>query len=102
MVESEEHKSLKRCAANIFGGSMERTVNGRVDVKSPKFCVEIETTGRTDRIEHAIDKLESSQCGGGFLVVPDTALEKTTKLLKGKDKVIPIESNRLKKICRKQ
>jgi pentose-5-phosphate-3-epimerase len=102
MGESEEHKNLKKCAANVFGGYAERAVNGRVDVKAPTFCVEIETTGRTDRVAHAINKLESSSCGGGFLIVPHTALDKATKLLGERKDIIPVSSESFKKICEKK
>jgi len=102
MGESEEHKNLKRCATNVFGGYAEKAVNGRVDVKAPTFCVEIETTGRNDRIKHAINKLESSSCGGGFLIVPQTALDKTTKLLGERKDIIPIASEKFKRICGSQ
>jgi len=102
MVESEEHKRLKRCAIEIFGGSPERTVNGRVDVKGRTFCLEIETSGRTERIKHAIDKLASSACGGGFLILPEKALDKTVKLLGEREGIIPIASEKFKRICEKQ
>ena len=69
MTEGKEHKAMKKCA--------EKVVNGRADVKAQGFCVEIETSSRTDRIKHAIDKLSSSRCGGGFVVVPQAAMKKT-------------------------
>ncbi len=98
MSESPEHKAIKACAVRIFGGRTERTINGRVDVKAPRFCVEVETSGRTDRLEHAIDKLSSSKCGGGFLVVPSEALKKAVKLTEGKN-IVPIPGDRFKKVC---
>ena len=76
MVETEEHKKLKSCAARIFQGLTEKPVNGRVDVKTESFCVEVETSGRNDRLQHAIEKLSSSKCKGGFLIVPPNALAK--------------------------
>ena len=84
----------------IFGGRTGGMINGRVDVKALGFCVEIETSGRNDRLEHAVNKLSLSECGGGFLVVPSEALEKAMKLTEGKKNVIPIPSDKFKKICR--
>ena len=100
MPESEKHKYIKECAARIFGGQMEQTVNGRVDVMTPEFYVEVETTGRTDRIEHAAEKISSSKSGGGFLIVPQDALQKTNRLIADKDNVIAIPSDKFEKICR--
>lgn len=102
MVEKQEHKELKSCASRIFGGLTERTVDGRVDVKTPRFCVEIETTGRTDRIQHAIEKLSSFNCGGGFLIVPPNALRKSEELIRSKDGIIAIPSDKFKKICQQK
>lgn len=99
MVEGKEHKAMKKCAIDIFGGTPEKAVNGRVDVKAQGFCVEIETSSRTYRIKHAIDKLSSSKCGGGFIVVPQAAMKKTRNLVKGKNNVVPIPSDLFKKIC---
>jgi hypothetical protein len=100
MPESEEHKAVKACAERIFGGRREVMINGRVDAKAPRFCVEVETSGRTDRLERAISKLSSSACGGGFLVVPLEALEKAMKLTENRKNIIPISSDRLKKLCK--
>ena len=100
MPEKEQHKQLKKCACEVFRGSVEKTVNGRVDVKTPSFCLEVETTARKDRIQRAIEKLSSSKCKGGFIIVPPNALEKTQRLIKDKDNIIPISSDRLEKICR--
>ena len=99
--EGQEHKKLKTCAALIFGGRTEKVVNGRVDVKAPGFCVEIETTGRSDGVKRAMKRLSSSECGGGFLVVPPDALSKTKRLVTDKRNIIVIPSDKLKKICRK-
>ena len=100
MAESEKHKRLKECACDIFGGLVEKTVNGRVDVKTSTSCLEVETTARKDRIQRAIEKLSSSKCKGSFIIVPPNALEKTQRLIKEKDNIIPISSDRLEKICR--
>ncbi|MEM3526469.1 MAG: hypothetical protein QXV37_03560 [Candidatus Jordarchaeaceae archaeon] len=100
MPESPEHLALKACASRIFSGRPEKAVNGRVDVKAPRFCVEVETSGKTDRLEHAINKLSSSTCGGGFLVVPPKALDKAMKLTESKRNIIPIPSDKFKKICK--
>lgn len=102
MPEKQEHKNLKECAAEVFGGSVEKSINGRVDVKTPAFCVEVERTTRKDRIQRAIEKLSSSKCKGGFIIVPPNALKKTETLIKDKDSIIPIPSDRLKKICKNQ
>lgn len=102
MPEKEKHKQLKKCAREVFGGSVEKTINGRVDVKTPTFCVEVETTARKDRIQRAIEKLSSSKCKGGFIIVPPNALQKTRRLIKDKDNIIPIPSDELEKICRNQ
>lgn len=99
MTEGKEHKAMKKCAIDIFGGTPEKVVNGRADVKAQGFCVEIETSSRTDRIKHAIDKLSSSRCGGGFVVVPQAAMKKTRNLAKGKNNIVPIPSDLFKKIC---
>ena len=99
MPEGKEHKELKECAAYIFAGMKEKNVNGRADVKAPSFCVEIETSNRTDRIIHAINKLSSSKCGGGFIIVPPTAMNKAKELTKGRNNVIPIPSDLFKRIC---
>jgi hypothetical protein len=100
MPESEEHKALKTCARRIFGGRAEGTINGRIDVWTPRFCVEVELSGRTDRLKHAIDKLSSSACGGGFLVVPSKALERAMKLTEGRKGIVPIPGDRLKELCK--
>ena len=100
MTESAEHIAFKACASHIFGGRAERLVNGRVDVKAPTLCVEVETSGRTDRLEHAINKLSSSMCGGGFLIVPPEALNQAMKLTENKRNVIPIPSDRFKELCK--
>jgi len=100
MVEKEEHKELKACAARIFRGLTEKAVNGRVDVKAPSFCVEIETSGRINRIQHAVEKLSSSKCGGGFLIVPPNAIDKAMKIVQSKD-IIVLPSNKFRKICKK-
>lgn len=99
MAEKSQHKELKECACNIFGGAAEKAVNGRVDVKSPTFCTEVETSSRTDRLEHSIQKLSSSPCGGGFLIVPPNALGKAENLI-GKRPIIPIPSDKFSDICK--
>ena len=100
MVESREHFELKKCLAGIFGGRTEKVIDGRVDVMARGFCVEIELSDRTDRLRHAIDKLLSSACGGGFLVVRPKALNKAVELSKKRDNVIVVPSDRLRRICR--
>ena len=91
---------MKRCLAGIFGGRTEKVIDGRVDVMARGFCVEIELSDRADRLRHAIDKLSSSACGGGFLVVRPEALNKAVELSKKRDNVIVVPSNRLRRICR--
>ena len=100
MTETEEHKELKLCAAKIFHGATEKAVNGRVDVRTQSFCVEVETSGRTDRIQHAIQKLSSSKCGGGFLIVPPTALDNATKVVQQSKNILIIPSDKFMKICK--
>ena len=78
----------------------EGMINGRVDVNAPRFCVEIETSGRTDRLENAISKLSSSACGGGFLVVPSDVLGKAMRLIESKKNIVPIPIDRFKKVCK--
>lgn len=99
MAEKGQHKELKKCACEIFGGQPEKAVNGRVDVRSPAFCVEIETSNRTDRLEHAIRKLSSSSCRGGFLIVPPDARRKAEELI-GNRPIIPIASDKFGAICK--
>jgi len=82
MPESPEHESLKKCVLSIFGGKPEVIIDGRVDVKPFGFCVEIETTRKTNRLEHAIEKLSSSACGGGVLIVSPEGFDKTMDLVK--------------------
>lgn len=100
MVESREHLELKRCLAGIFGGRTEKVIDGRVDVMARGFCVEIELSNRADRFRYAIDKLSSSACGGGFLVVRPEALDRAVELAKDRDNVIVVPSDKLRKICR--
>ena len=99
MGEKAEHKELKECACNIFGGQAEKAVNGRVDVKSPTFCTEVETSSRTDRLQHAIEKLSSSACRGGFLIVPHDAVGKAEKLI-GDKPIIPIPIDKFSTLCK--
>jgi len=99
MAEKAEHKELKKCACEIFGGQPEKAVNGRVDVKSLSFCTEVETSSRTDRLRHSIRKLSSSSCEGGFLIVPPDALGKAEKLI-GKRPIVPIPSDKFSTICK--
>ena len=99
MAEKAQHKELKKCACDIFGGQPEKMVNGRVDVKSPTFCTEVETSSRTDRLEHSIQKLCSSPCGGGFLIVRPDTLGKAEKLI-GKRPIISIPSDKFSVICK--
>ena len=99
MGEKAEHKELKKCACDIFGGQPEKTVNGRVDIKSPTFCVEVEISRRTDRLEHAIEKLSSSACGGGFLIVPRDAVGKAEKLV-GDRPIISIPIDKFSILCK--
>jgi len=100
MPESPEHKALKACASRIFNGITEEVVNGRVDVKALGLCVEVELSGRTDRLEHAINKLSSSTCGGGFLIVRPEALDKAMKLTENRRNIIPIPTDRFKEVCK--
>ena len=100
MVVSREHFELKKCRVGIFGGHTEKVIDGRVDVIARDFCVDIELSDRTDRLRHAIDKLSSSACGGGFLVVRPEALNKAVELSKKRDNVIVVPSDRLRRICR--
>jgi len=99
MAEKAQHRELKKCACKIFGGQPEKAVNGRVDVKSLAFCTEVETSSRTDRLEHSIGKLSSSSCEGGFLIVPPNAVEKAERLI-GKRPVIAIPSDKFSAICK--
>jgi len=99
MVETKKHKELKVCAARVFHGLTETTVNGRVDVKAQNFCVEVETSGRTDRLQHAIEKLSSSKCKGGFLVVPPNVLGKATEMIQNKN-IITLPSDKFIDICK--
>jgi hypothetical protein len=71
-----------------------------VDVKALGLCVEVELSGRTDRLEHAINKLSSSTCGGGFLIVRREALDKAMKLTENRRNIIPIPSDRFKEVCK--
>ena len=91
---------MKRCLAGIFGGRTEKVIDGRVDVMARGFCVEIELSDRTDKLRHAIDKLSSSACGGGLLVVRPEALNKAVELSKKRDNIIVVPSDKLRRICR--
>lgn len=99
MPESQKHKNLKECASRVFGGKTERKVNGRADVKTPNFCIEVELSGKTDRMKRATEKLSSSGCGGGFLAVPSKDFDKAVKLTGNEENIIPISTDKLKNIC---
>lgn len=99
MAEKAQHKELKKCACEIFGGQPEKAVDGRIDVKSLAFCTEVETSSRTNRLEHSIDKLSSSPCRGGFLIVPPNAVGKAERLI-GKRPIIAIPSDKFSAVCK--
>lgn len=90
--ESELHKYLKECAARVLGGRPEKAINGIVDVKLPNSCVEVELSGRRDRLEHAVKKLSSSPCGGGILIVPKKDLSSARNLVNENIKIISAET----------
>jgi hypothetical protein len=99
MAESEEHKRLKECACAVFNGVQEVSVNGRVDVKARKLCVEIERSSNLDRLKLAVDKLQSSNCNGGFLVAPTRSETKVRQLLADSENVIFLPLEKFRKIC---
>jgi hypothetical protein len=71
MPEKGWHTCLKDAAAELLEGNVEcKVLTGRLDACNVDVAVEVELSGRRDRLERAIDKLRMDDRKEKWLVVP--------------------------------
>ena len=73
------HRRLQRKAAGRRG-QVEVRVDGILDVRTPSKAMEIERTGRTERIEKALGRLAKSRKRRKILRVPNGDLAKACRI----------------------
>jgi len=85
MAESRAHERAKRRAAAEAGGRIECPVGrggDRLDACNHGRAVEIERSGRAERLDKAVEKLKASRRRQRVLQVPDKDLDKAAEAMR--------------------
>ena len=85
------HRRHQKKAAGRTG-RIEVPIDGLLDVSTPKKAIEIERTGRTKRIDKAVQRLAKSRKPHKILKVPNKDLSKACRIVRKKKRKVTISN----------
>ena len=85
------HRRLQRKAAGRQG-QIEVPIDGFLDVRTPKKAIEIERTGRSERIEKALQRLANTRKPHKILKVPNEDLSKACRIARERRQKVTISN----------
>jgi hypothetical protein len=98
MAKKRIHRKHQRKAAGRRG-QIEVHINGFLDVKTPKKAIEIERTGKSERIEKALHRLAKVEKPHKILKVPNKDLPKACRIARMKKQKVTISNLSSTKYC---
>ena len=98
MAKKRIHRKYQRKAAGRQG-QIEVYINGFLDVKTPKKAIEIERTGKSERIEKALQRLAKVKRPHKILKVPNKDLSKACRIARMKKRKVTISNLSSTRYC---
>lgn len=91
------HRHQKKAAGRL--GRIEVPINGFLDVKTPKKAIEIERTGKSERIGKALQRLAKTRKPHKILKVPNKDVSKACRIARERRQKVTISNLSGTKYC---
>lgn len=92
------HRRHQKKAAG-HRGQIEVHINGFLDVRTPKKAIEIERTGKSERIEKALQRLAKVRKPHRILKVPNNDLSKACRIARKRRQKVTISNLSSTRYC---
>lgn len=96
--KTRTHRRHQKKAAGCRG-QIEVHINGFLDVRTPRKAIEIERTGKSERIEKALRRLAKTKKPHKILKVPNSDLLKACRIARNRRQKVTISNLSSTRYC---